>query len=331
MSTLTQRSYTLNFSALCLSVATGSRVQRSTTTVDDTDSIRRQKYTTTSALLAGGNRWWHTPGGSGEDPLTTALRTINYSFMASPAEPDAIGFVAMNTEQMQSVRAALSLISTYVNLSFNEVGSGGQLSFGTNNQNGVSAGYAFYPNEGPGGTSSVMLARDTPTFNQSWGSGTYTWRTLVHEVGHALGLKHPGNYNAGGGGTEGPYLSRRQDTSLYSIMSYNNDTANFRRIGYNGSAFQTSYVNPDSMQLYDIAALQYLYGAANSIATTYVFGDADIFARTIFNNNPDSRIDLSAMTRDNRVDLRGGSFSSIGLRDAYADMGPFLTKSLMLP
>ena len=27
--------------------------------------------------------------------------------------------------------------------------------------------------------------------------GAYGFGTLIHEIGHALGLQHPGNYNAG--------------------------------------------------------------------------------------------------------------------------------------
>src|SRR5262249_17344633 len=30
--------------------------------------------------------------------------------------------------------------------------------------------------------------------------GTYQFVTYIHEIGHALGLDHPGNYNAGFGG-----------------------------------------------------------------------------------------------------------------------------------
>jgi serralysin len=33
----------------------------------------------------------------------------------------------------------------------------------------------------------------------------------MHEIGHALGLKHPGNYNAGGGTSPGPFLSKSLD------------------------------------------------------------------------------------------------------------------------
>lgn len=310
-------SYALSLSDEARVLANQDNVQRAPT-VDYTNNIRRTKDKTIDAIVAGGNRWWHTPGGSGENPSSVALGSISYSFMSSGGGgADAVGFVAMDNAQKQSIRDALAHISSFIDVTFNEVGSGGNISFGTNNQ-ADSAGYARYPNEG----GQVLLANNASTFGDGWAPGTYTWMTILHETAHALGLKHPGNYNAGGGGTEGPYLPRKYDNRSYTIMSYNNDEKNMKRIAYNGSSFSTGHVTPDSLQMFDITALQYLYGEAASSATTYSFNEGDIFSRTIWNNNAASTIDLSNTSSANILDLRGGKFSSIGLRDAYADMAP---------
>jgi hypothetical protein len=95
-----------------------------------------------------------------------------------------------------------------------------------------------------------------------------------------------------------------------------------KRIQYDGSSFQSSTVNADTFQAYDIAALQYLYGAPTSQATTFSWSDGRIMSQTIWSNNANSSIDLSNQTGTNILDLRAGAKSSIGLRDAYADM-PF--------
>ncbi len=50
--------------------------------------------------------------------------------------------------------------------------------------------------------------------------GHLAYPTFIHEIGHAIGLKHPGNYNAEGGGTPGPYLPSAEDNHQYTVMSY---------------------------------------------------------------------------------------------------------------
>lgn len=70
----------------------------------------------------------------------------------------------------------------------------------------------------------------------------------LHELGHALGLKHPGNYDQYGGGGVGsnipPYLPAAEDVSENTVMSYYGDLA-------------SSELRP-----YDLLALGFLYGTA---------------------------------------------------------------------
>ena len=92
--------------------------------------------------------------------------------------------------------------------------------------------------------------------------GNYAYFSVVHELGHALGLKH-GNET---GGVANQTLPTATDDVEYSLMTY---------AGYVGSPTQYITCGPDSYpQTYmmdDIAALQYLYGANFSIVgpTTY--------------------------------------------------------------
>ena len=92
------------------------------------------------------------------------------------------------------------------------------------------------------------------------GPGAYRYETLIHETLHALGLKHPGNYNSAGKAT-GPFLPNHLDNSANSILSYNrlSDKSPF-----------TGAITP---MTHDIKALQYLYGAKEHEAgnTTYKF------------------------------------------------------------
>lgn len=284
--------------------------------VSYTDRIKKSTNANVNAVLAGGNHWWHTQGADGSVPSAVALHTISFSFMSSASGADGNGFQPLSSAQQQRVRDALSYISSVADISFNEVASGGDIQYGSNNQS-ASAGYARYPEDG----SQVLLANNQSSFQGSWSNGSYEWETLLHETAHALGLKHPGAYNAGGGTTPGPYLPAALDNRNNSIMSYH-DGGNMQRVVYANNQFSKTTVNPDTFQTVDIAALQYLYGAPTSQAATFSWATDATISQTIFNNNSQSTIDLSNQTHSNVVDLRAGHSSSIAVHDAYADM-PF--------
>jgi len=284
--------------------------------VDYTDRIKSSGRKQIDSLLAGGSRWWHTAGADGSNPAGAARHALTYSFLTSADPADANGFQELSSAQKQRVRDALDYISSVADLTFTEVSSGGDIRYGSNTQ-ASSAGYARYPNEG----AQVFLANNQASFQGDWANGSYAWETLLHETAHALGLKHPGAYNAGGGSTPGPYLPAAQDNRGNSVMSYH-DAKDARRIVYQNNQFQVATVNPDTYQVNDIAALQYLYGAAQSQARTYSWAADAAFSQTIYNSNGASTIDLSNQTRASVVDLRAGRASSIARRDAYADM-PF--------
>lgn len=77
----------------------------------------------------------------------------------------------------------------------------------------------------------------------------------MHEVGHALGLSHPGDYNIDGTGTYTAYARDAvfyEDSEQYTLMSY--FSANITHAAYGTASAATPL-------LYDIAAIQRLYGA----------------------------------------------------------------------
>ncbi|MEI6245253.1 MAG: matrixin family metalloprotease, partial [Acidobacteriota bacterium] len=294
--------------------------------------------TDVDAVLTGSTKWWHdgsnVVGTASVNGMSNAKHALTFSFMTvanSLSANDARGFQAMTTNVKQAVRDALAYAATVANVTFTETDTGGDIQFGTNNQQGKSGGYAYTPNSRDNDTASVYMANDAyPQLSSDWSPGSQAWSALVHEVGHALGLKHPGAYNAGGGKTPGPYLPKAEDNIRFSLMSYNNPSdamvANTTANDNGTVSVSLRNVQARSYERVDIEALQYLYGRSQGEsetgAQTYAFTDDDAdkgeFFKTITNSNSESEIDASGMSKRNVIDLRAGYASSIGLRDPYA-------------
>ncbi|MFD1332117.1 M10 family metallopeptidase C-terminal domain-containing protein [Methylopila musalis] len=140
-----------------------------------------------------------------------------------------------------------------------------------------------------------------------WGLGSYGVQTFIHEIGHALGLQHPGPYD--GSGTYAADALFRYDTNQYSVMSY------FEQDQL-GDATALNVMTPMKA---DIAAITKLYGAltVNVGDTTYGrsglydFGKYKNAAFTINDTRGNDIIDLRELTSGVRIDLRPGMFSDI--------------------
>jgi hypothetical protein len=207
-----------------------------------------------------------------------------------------------------------------VNVTFTETNEIGKadINFGMNVQD-KSAGYANPPHASGQHPSYLFLASNAST-NNTVSIGSYGWETIVHEIGHTMGLKHPFNGNAGGGGAPQPYLPTATNNRNFSIMSYT-DASNTADInvtytpGANNSykySYSTSAVNPNTYMTYDIAALQFLYGANTTKEETNIKFSADYKGiQTIYAPVAGS-IDASETNQNNIFDLRSGAYSSIG-------------------
>ena len=185
--------------------------------------------------------------------------TITYGFMSRAPDygdaGDKHGFVPFTEHVKALARAALAQWSAAANLTFFEVeddGDGGQIRFGRNHRTGSLLGYAHYPP--PGGDLENGLRDPNPGdiyVNKNHADiihgdvGSFGFWVYVHELGHALGLKHPHDYGDDGGS---PILPTDEDHTGNTIMSYNiEDPTNRYAVSYNVGE-------------YDKKAIQYLYG-----------------------------------------------------------------------
>ena len=159
---------------------------------------------------------------------------------------DGFLYQGFNNAQKAFARLALNAVEAVVDVRYVLVADPAAvnvIAFG-NNEQPFSSAYANYPSdEFIGGD--VFLDTLTPA-NLAPTDGSYAALTLIHELGHTLGLEHPFI-----GSSDAPYLSTAEDTTGWTVMSYTDSPAQYHL------AFSPL----------DIAALQYLYGPSKTART----------------------------------------------------------------
>jgi hypothetical protein len=249
-----------------------------------------------------------------------ATNTVTYGFpSAYPAGygVETNGFTPFNAAQQAAAERALQLWSDVANITFvrapNE--NTAQIRFGySSTMDGYA--YAYFPSSSDYGGDIWFNSTYSNLTTGSQTLGNYGFLTFLHEIGHAIGLPHPGSYN-GGSPTYDADGAYTQDTHQYTVMSY----FDARNTGgnYNG-AF------PVTPMLHDIAAIQRIYGTnttTRSGNTTYGFNNntgqsvydfsqnnRPVFA--IWDTGGTDTIDASGFSQSQRIDLRAGEYSNVG-------------------
>jgi serralysin len=236
-------------------------------------------------------------------------------------ETENSGFAAMNVLQQQVATMAIHLWDDLIKPSFDFNGGDANSTINISNINTASDyAYAYYPGGGwPG--SSLWLNSDYPELAAP-AVGEYGFLTILHELGHTIGLDHMGNYN--GFANWATDASSQQDSHLYSVMSY------FSASEAGQANWSTGWVNyyPQTPMLNDVLAIQSIYGADTTTRagdTTYGFNAAGLSPETapifdfsqnahpiltIYDAGGNDTLDLSGYTSASRIDLFAGHYSS---------------------
>ncbi len=251
---------------------------------------------------------------------------MTYTFDVSPSISNGRTVTELTSAQKAMDRLALQAISDVTKIKFVEVNSStaskANFVFGNVADLGGSAAQAVTTPSSTGSeiskaTVEFSLAAST---NADGTIGKYGYTTALHEISHALGIKHPRSYGDGGASSTEPFLLAAKDSNQYSLMSYNKHPYTENSIAFYSNS---AAVSPKTLLLYDVAALQLLYGANTTYKTgndTYSWdADVDPFM-TIWDVDGTDTIDVSNQTQVQTIDLRAGYFSSLGaVKIGYTD------------
>ncbi len=261
--------------------------------------------------------------------------TVTYGFRADAPTvmPKNIeGFQRFSTAQIRAAELALQSWSdagaiTFVRQGFGDQGEAAYtnnatilFSNYTTGEPGAAAFSNFPGSTRPTSNDGDVWVNATLSSNQNLTVGGYGAFVLVHELGHAVGLAHPSDYDVGDtdAATYALNASYYEDSQQYTVMSY---------FSAGNTGGRTAGIFPSAPMLDDIAAIQQEYGpnmstrtgdtiyGFNSTADRPWFQAASPASRLIFavwDAGGSDTFDFSGYSSSQLIDLRDGYFSDVG-------------------
>ena len=291
--------------------------------IADLSRVVQQIWTGYLSAANGGYITYNFPKGN---KLTGLYNNPRYGFSAG------YGLSGFSDAQKDAAREAIDLWDDLIAPGFIERGSNGaDIQFSNSYDPGQA--YAYYPEysftnaKGWKFFSDIFVATPEINWSNAWLSfGGYGNTTLIHEIGHAIGLSHPGAYNGSGATTYVDQAEYAQDSNQYTLMSYWGDEETSNQPFLRGIVdWSTGFYNyPQTPMVHDILAVQTAYGADlttraddtvygwNSTAgkAVYDFSQNLYPIVTIYDAGGNDTIDMSGANASVFINLNDGEYSS---------------------
>ena len=232
-----------------------------------------------------------------------------------------VDITTLTAEGQLLAREALLLWTDVTGIIFQEVTGNAQITF----QDTEDGAFATSSRSGNFIVSATVNVSTDWLASQGTTLDSYSFQTYLHEIGHALGLRHGGNYNGDASyNQDALYLN---DSWATTVMSYFSQASNtfFADQGF-------SRVFAVTLMSADIVAIQEAYGVVQGTRLedntygvgndtgrlTYGVGDeatnsaGRLLAFVILDNGGTDTLNYSTFSATQRINLNAETFSSVG-------------------
>ena len=279
-----------------------------------------------------GSKW-------GATELTFSFPTAGSNYNGSTPFTDGVDkyHIDLGSQQQAAARAGLAQIAAATGLTFREIVETDTLHanirISQTADSQVGSAYGGFPSDKLSAAGDIWFGRTSQPYYDLAVKGTWGFSTMLHEIGHTMGLKHGHQDYTNSDlsfyfGTAPRFgsqsLTPDRDGQAWSLMTYT--PAPFTNSNFAGDKVS----QPQTFMQYDLAALQYMYGAnytTNATDSVYTFSQTtgEMFINgvgqgtpsgnkiflTIWDGGGNDTIDASNYANGVTIDLRPGEFSTV--------------------